>query len=166
MATVTGFTAEYMQEILDGTIESAELVGDNLVFTKIGGATLDVGSVRGATGATGATGPAASWAGYDEPYTDLGNSSGTVTINCNTYNTWKMTPTGAIIIAFSNLPAAGYTTPLTIIFANSTYAITWPGSGATKFPNGIAPTLSGETWISAVAFPTFVVVAATWAGVA
>lgn len=164
MATVTGFTAEYMQEILDGTIASAELVGDNLVFTKIDASTLDVGSVRGTTGATGATGPAASWAGYDEPYTDLGNSSGTVTINCNTYNTWKMTPTGAITIAFSNLPAAGYTTPLTIIFANSTYAISWPGG--TKFSNGTAPVLSGETWIAAVAFPTYVSVGLAWAGVA
>lgn len=58
MATINGYTAEHMQEIEDNTIVDADLVGNNLVFTKHDASTVNVGSVRGPTGPTGPTGPA------------------------------------------------------------------------------------------------------------
>ena len=43
MATVTGITAAHAQEILDGTIVSAEIVGTALVFTRTDGSTFSAG---------------------------------------------------------------------------------------------------------------------------
>lgn len=50
MATVTGLTAERMQEIIDATIVDADVVGDNLILTKDDGSTIDAGNVRGDAG--------------------------------------------------------------------------------------------------------------------
>lgn len=56
MATVTGLTAERMQEIIDDTIIDANIVGDNLILLKHDASIIDAGSVRGPIGVTGATG--------------------------------------------------------------------------------------------------------------
>lgn len=50
MTTINGYTAERMLEIENNTIIDAELSGDDLVFTKQGGATVNVGNVRGFPG--------------------------------------------------------------------------------------------------------------------
>jgi hypothetical protein len=56
MGTVTGLTAERILEILDGTVESAAVVGGHLILTLHDATEIDAGSVIGPTGATGATG--------------------------------------------------------------------------------------------------------------
>lgn len=56
MATVTGYTAERMQEIEDAAITSGAVVGDNLVLTRHDGTPITAGNVRGATGPTGPPG--------------------------------------------------------------------------------------------------------------
>ena len=58
MATVTGFTAERMLEIENGTVVNGYLDGDDLILVTRGGTEINVGSVRGPTGSTGSTGPA------------------------------------------------------------------------------------------------------------
>lgn len=50
--TITGWTSEHLQEIIDGLIDSAHLSGDNLIVVDHDGTTHDLGSVRGATGTT------------------------------------------------------------------------------------------------------------------
>jgi hypothetical protein len=55
MTTVTGYTAEKMEEILATQIVGAHLDGDHLILEKQGGGTIDVGSVRGDPGPTGAS---------------------------------------------------------------------------------------------------------------
>lgn len=57
MATITGFTAEFIQAVLDGTIEDANVVGDDLIFTRKDGTTFNAGTVRGPEGIQGLTGP-------------------------------------------------------------------------------------------------------------
>jgi hypothetical protein len=56
MATITGLTAERMQEIIDSTIVDADVIGDNLILTKDDGSTIDAGSVRGPAGEDGVGG--------------------------------------------------------------------------------------------------------------
>lgn len=53
MPTITGLTAERMQEIIDATIVDANVVGDNLILTKEDGGTIDAGDVRGPAGLGG-----------------------------------------------------------------------------------------------------------------
>lgn len=164
MASVTGYTAERIQEIEDNNIVSAAVVGGHLILTKFDGSTVDAGVVTGATGGVGPTGPAASFAGYKEPFLDKGNVSGVVTLDWSLYNNWKITPTGAITINFTNFPAAGYFQGGSIVFANSTYAITWPAG--TKFPDGVAPVLSGETLLSILARNAYATVGVAWQAIA
>jgi microcystin-dependent protein len=58
MSTVTGLTAEKMQEISDASIVSASINGSgHLILTNSGGETFDVGAIVGPTGSTGPTGP-------------------------------------------------------------------------------------------------------------
>lgn len=57
MATVTGLTAVRMEAIEDASVVSGAIVGDNLILTKFGGATIDAGIVRGEQGIAGPTGP-------------------------------------------------------------------------------------------------------------
>lgn len=59
MATVTGFTAQKMQEIIADNIISAEIVGDNLILTTRDGTPIDAGVVRGDQGPEGPPGPGA-----------------------------------------------------------------------------------------------------------
>lgn len=113
---------------------------------------------------SGATISGSVLAAYDELLDDKGNVSGAVTLDFATHNAWRINPTGGVVITFSNLPAAGYLTPGTIIVGNSTYAITWPAG--TKFPNGEPPELDGETWLSVAARSTHVTVGAAWPAVA
>jgi microcystin-dependent protein len=58
MATITGFTAERMLEIEDGTIVDAEVVGGELILIKHDGTQVNAGSVVGPAGPTGPGGPA------------------------------------------------------------------------------------------------------------
>lgn len=55
MATVTGYTAEKIDEVLASQINGAHLSGGHLILEKRGGGTIDVGSVQGAPGPTGAS---------------------------------------------------------------------------------------------------------------
>lgn len=165
MASVTGYTAERMQEIEDNTIISAVVNGaGHLILTKFDGSTVDAGPVIGPTGPVGPTGPAVSWAGYKEPFIDKGSVSGVVTLDFSLSNNWRITPTGAITIAFTNFPPSGYFQGGTIVFMNSTYAITWPAG--TKFPDGIAPSMNGETILSVLARNAYATVGTAWMAVA
>lgn len=56
MATITGLTADRMQEIIDATIVDADVISGSLILTKDDGSTINAGNVVGPTGATGATG--------------------------------------------------------------------------------------------------------------
>lgn len=47
MATVTGLTAERMEEIIDDTIVNGSVVDSNLILTKYDGSQIDLGSVGG-----------------------------------------------------------------------------------------------------------------------
>jgi microcystin-dependent protein len=58
MATITGLTAERMQEIEDASVVDGEIVGGNLILTKHDGNTIDAGPVLGPAGPTGPVGPA------------------------------------------------------------------------------------------------------------
>jgi hypothetical protein len=53
MATVTGLTAERMEEMEAETIIDGDIVGDNLILTTRGGTPINAGNVRGPTGLTG-----------------------------------------------------------------------------------------------------------------
>ena len=55
MATVTGLTKEAMEDIRDGVIVDADVVGNNLILTKFDATTIDAGNVRGPAGAPGLT---------------------------------------------------------------------------------------------------------------
>jgi hypothetical protein len=56
MATVTGMTAAAMQAILDGTVESAAVVGNDLILTLHDGTPVNAGNVRGDQGIPGPPG--------------------------------------------------------------------------------------------------------------
>lgn len=161
MASVTGYTATRIKEIEDNNIVSAVVDGaGHLILTKFDESTIDAGLVIGPEGDVGPTGPAASWAGYQEPFIDKGSVSGVVELDFDLSNNWLITPTGAITINFTNFPPAGYFQGGTIVFANSTYAITWPAG--TKFPKGIAPILSGQTILSVLARNAYATVGVAW----
>lgn len=57
MATVTGFTAERMEEMEAATIIDGDVVGDNLILTRHDTTTINAGNVRGPTGSPGVTQP-------------------------------------------------------------------------------------------------------------
>lgn len=57
MALVTGYTAEYMDEIVNSTIASAAVVGDDLILERHDETTINAGNVRGPQGPIGDTGP-------------------------------------------------------------------------------------------------------------
>src|SRR4051794_26135274 len=56
MPTITGLTAERMQEIIDAVIVDADVVGTHLILTKEDGSTIDAGVVKGDPGVPGAPG--------------------------------------------------------------------------------------------------------------
>lgn len=190
MATVNGYTKEYMDEILAQVIDSAAVDAGtgHLMLTLHDGSVVDAGNVKGAQGIQGIQGvigpagpqgiqgiqgvigpqgiqgPMPSFAGYEEPYTDLGNVAGAFNIDLNTANNFRLNPTAAITPTFTNLPAAGIMQPVTLLVANSSFAITWPAG--TKFDGGVAPVLAGETWLSIVARSTGLTVGLAWKSVA
>lgn len=55
MATVTGFTAERMQEIEDNAIVDGDVVAGNLILTRHDGSQINAGSVIGPQGVSGPT---------------------------------------------------------------------------------------------------------------
>lgn len=167
MATVTGYTAAKMQQIINATITAAAIVAGHLILTKGDGSQVDLGNIQGGpgpAGPTGPAGPAADLAVYTEPLDDRGNVSGAVSLNVAAKHVWRINPTGAVTISFTNLPLAGLIIPGTLIVANSSYPITWPAG--TKFAGGVAPVLSGETFLSMVSRSTEVTVGVAWSGVA
>lgn len=52
MATITGLTAERMEEIEAASIVDGSIVGDNLILEKHDGSTINAGNVRGPQGPT------------------------------------------------------------------------------------------------------------------
>lgn len=75
--------------------------------------------------------------------TNLGNVSGTVTMDLTTASEWAMTITGATTIAFSNPPNAGMSEVIYLRITNGgSSTITWPAS--TKFAAATAPTLTAS----------------------
>lgn len=56
VTTVTGLTAERMQEMEDATIIDGNVVGNDLILTTKGGTDINTGNVRGPTGAAGTNG--------------------------------------------------------------------------------------------------------------
>lgn len=102
-------------------------------------------------------------AGYREVLDDRGNVSGNVTLDFAAFNVWRINPTGAVNILFTNLPGGGYVIPGTLIIANDAHAITWPAG--TKFNGAAPPEPSGETWLSLVASSTHVTVGPAWTDV-
>lgn len=59
MATITGYTAQRMQAIEDGTIVSGNVTDGDLILTKYDGSQINAGTVRGPQGLQGATGDVA-----------------------------------------------------------------------------------------------------------
>jgi len=60
MGSVTGYTAQKMQEIIDDTVSGAHITGDDLILELTGGGTVNAGNVRGPAGPTGGIDDAAS----------------------------------------------------------------------------------------------------------
>lgn len=56
MATVTGLTAERMQEIIDATVVGAHITGDDLILELFDATEINAGDVRGPIGLTGPSG--------------------------------------------------------------------------------------------------------------
>jgi hypothetical protein len=79
----------------------------------------------------------------------LGNMSGTATLDLDVANCFYGTVTGAVTIAFSNVPATGQFVFVVLEIINGGSAtVSWPAS--IKWPGGAAPTLttSGTDLIS------------------
>lgn len=57
MATINGYTAEKMQEIMNEVIENASIIAGHLILTRHDGSTVDVGNVQGPQGIQGPEGP-------------------------------------------------------------------------------------------------------------
>ena len=75
--------------------------------------------------------------------TNLGNISGTETLNLAASTEWTMTITGATTFAFSNTPAAGTTQVVILRITNGgAYTISWPTG--TQFVSGAAPALTSS----------------------
>lgn len=104
--------------------------------------------------------------GYRERWQNLGNVSGTVSLNFSQFNSWTINPTGAVTLAFAGLPVApDEAASGTLVVQNASFAITYPAG--TKFPDGVPPTITGKTYLSIVVEPGGqVVVGTAWSGIA
>lgn len=58
MGQVTGYDADYLDQIVGQTVSSGLVVGDDLILTRNDGETIDAGNVRGPQGIQGLTGAA------------------------------------------------------------------------------------------------------------
>lgn len=88
MATITGLTAERMEEIEAASVVDGDVVADNLILTKHDGSTIDAGSVRGAPGPPGALNAIYSDIWSWTTSTSAASSSGQVGLNAAT---WALT---------------------------------------------------------------------------
>ena len=115
MATVTGMTAERMQEIINASIEAASISGSTLIFSRHDGSTFAAGDFNAfitaqvnaaVAAAVGSSVPAAVVGGV----TDKGNITGAVSFTGITPSQminrlFKATLTGNITIANTALPS-------------------------------------------------------------
>lgn len=119
MATITGFTAEKMQEIIDDTVASAAIVGSSLVFTKHDGSTFNAGDFAAYIGSQVSTSVSSAVASAVPPavaggVTEKGNQTGTIDLKTSPVMTnsqmvnriFRMTLTGNITINASSFPAS------------------------------------------------------------
>lgn len=90
------------------------------------------------------------------------SSSSTMTVNFTGAQVQETTNSGALTVEWSNLPSSGQVRSVTMVVGSNVTDITWPTG--TRFSNGTAPTLDGETWLVAVARGTQVTVLLAGAG--
>jgi hypothetical protein len=78
---------------------------------------------------------------YNESYVAT-STTGAVTVNCESGNTFMCDMTGNVTFTFSNPPASGtaYTMTIEVIQDSTARTVTWPSS--VDWPSGTAPTLS------------------------
>lgn len=101
--------------------------------------------------------------GYKE--TTVSDADTAVSVDFNASNVVNATGAGAVDVTWTNIPAGTATmTPVTIRLAASVTSVVWPAG--TKFAGGETPTLTGETWFTAVGFNGEVYVGLAWDGVA
>lgn len=103
MATVTGYSAERVQEIEDSSIVDGEIVGDNLILTRFDGGQINAGNVRGPQGTTGSQGPPGPVPDADEVgFTPAGNLAATnVQAALEELDTEKLSATAPKLKAYS-----------------------------------------------------------------
>lgn len=158
MAKITGYTAERMKQIEDTTVVGGHVnTAGNLILIRRNNEQINAGSTIGPEGPTG---PPMSFGGYREPLLNLGNVSGTVSLNFATHNVWFMNPTGTVTINFQNLPATNQISSGTLIVGNGDHAISWPA--LTRFPDGTPPEIAGETVLSILARSGYVILGTAW----
>lgn len=84
---------------------------------------------------------------------DVGNISGTGTLDFDLANEWTATVTGTVTIALSNVPAGTFVVGGSLQLTNGgSSAVTWPG--AFKWEGGTAPTLT-TAGVDYIAFKTY-----------
>lgn len=87
---------------------------------------------------------------YREPVQQLGNVSGSVTLDLTTAHVFVMNPTGSVTINFSGLPSSSSEAAnATLVVNNSSHSLSWPSF--TEFRDGEPPELDGKTWLSIAA---------------
>jgi len=147
---------------LDDTVNGASVVGDNLIVTKVGGAQVNAGNVRGPQGIQGLQG--------DWSATASQSATGGPAINQATSATVTYNLTGNASFQFTNAPVAGYSYSKTLIIKQAAsggpFTVTFPASIKWSGPAGTpAPTVptqagyelivhllwNGTRWIGVVA---------------
>jgi hypothetical protein len=126
------------QDIFDreGEIDATEIVA-NAALARAGGAMtgeIDILTSRGTR-------------------VDLGNISGTGTLDFDAANAWTATVTGVVTIALANVPTGTFIVGGVFLIINGgSSAVTWPA--AFDWPGGTAPTLttSGNDLIAFLSF--------------
>ena len=84
---------------------------------------------------------------------DLGNISGTGTLDFDAANDWTATVTGTVTIEFSNLPTGTFSYAGTLLLTNGgSSAVTW--DGAFKWEGGNKPTLTASG-VDLISFITY-----------
>ncbi len=154
LATVSAIATA---DITDAAVTGAKLVNNAVTTTKIADASVTTAKIADAnvttakiadsavTGPKIAAGASISYpvlTGVREAIVNIGNATGTQTLNLHTGNIFQIRPTGNITIVFSNIPASGTFVGVLIRHegdgALRTYA--WPAN--TKWAYGEAPTFT------------------------